>query len=54
MDENARKYGKVRNYTTITNQKTERTSDRPGGLYENQKTAILSPKNIRQDKKPYI
>ena len=26
----------------------------PGGLYGNSKTALLSPKNIRKDKKPII
>ena len=36
-DEKARKYEKVRIYTTITNQKTERTNDRPGVYVEIQK-----------------
>ena len=51
--ENVRKYGEVRIYTTIKNQKTERTNDRPGGLYESFPTRPLSPPNIRQNKKPY-
>ena len=54
MAENMRKQRKVRNYTTITNQKTERTSDRPGGLYETYTARLLSHLNIFKNKKTHI
>ena len=53
MVEKWRKYGKVRYLIQLRTEKTERTAGHPGGLYENSKTALLSPKNIRQNKKAY-
>lgn len=52
--EKVRKYWKVRFYTTITNQKTERTSDRPGGLYCPSLARLLSHLNIFKNKKTHI
>ena len=49
-----RKYWEVRNYTTITNQKTERTSGRPGGLYGPFPECLLSHINIFKNKKSHI
>ena len=52
--EKVRKYWKVRNYTTNTNQKTERTNDRPGGLYGPSLARLLSHLNIFKNKKTNI
>ena len=49
-----RKYGKVRKYTTIPNSKTEQAARRPGSLYRFSLARLLSPSNIRKNKKPII
>ena len=54
MVENVRKQRKVRYYTTITNKKTERTSDNPGGLYGPSLARLLSTLNIIKNKKTHI
>ena len=54
MVEKALKQIKVRKHTTNTNQKKERTNDRPGGLYGPSLARLLSHINIFKNKKTHI
>ena len=49
-----RKYGKVRKMILLRTEKQNEPTDRPGGLYGPSMARLLSPPNIRQDKKPII